>query len=274
MWKRLAFLCFSTLLFTISAHAEEKQDGFYEDRRHGYYWYEDEKAIEKEKPALPTYTYQELWTMDPDTFQKHLSAVTKRAVQAPTEENALEFLKLKDIATQKSMAFASVMTLVSQQHPEYASDTASPVTAPGKRAQLQARESEIKTTIFREKENFALVMFVRPGCGYCDEQEGIISHFETQYNWQIRTVNIEEKPALAAKFNVQITPTLIMVHKEGEHMIISYGVISMSDIEKRIYRSIRLMKGDIDESQWLMYDYQKRMGDDPLKNVHGENENQ
>ena len=261
MWKRLAFLFFSALL-TISAHAQEKPDGFYEDRRHGYYWYEDEKA--KEQAPLPTYTYQELWNMDPDTFQKHLSAVTKRAVQAPTEENALEFLKLKDIATQKSMAFASVMTLVAQQHPEYSSDKASPVTAPGKRAQLQERESEIKTTIFREKENFALVMFVRPGCGYCDEQEGIISHFETQYNWRIRTVNIEEKPVLAAKFNIEITPTLIMVHQDGEHMMISYGVISMSDIEKRVYRSIRLMKGEIDETQYLMYDYQKRMGD-----VHG-----
>ena len=263
MWKRLAFLFFSALLLTISVHAGEKQEGFYEERRHGYYWYEDEKAKEQQAP-LPTYTYDELWNMDPDAFQKHLSAVTKRAVQSPTEENAIEFLKLKDIATQKSMAFASVMTLVSQQHPEYSSDKASPVTAPGKRAQLQARDTEIQDTIFNEKENFALVMAVRQGCGYCDEQENILRQFESLYNWQVRTVDIDKTPAFSGKFNIQITPTLLMVHRDGEHMIISSGVISMSDIEKRIYRSIRLMNGDIDKTQYLMYDYQKRMGD-----VHG-----
>jgi len=243
------------------------RSGFYENRKQGYYWYQDEVTKEPEQ-EFPKYDYQELWNMHPDQFQKVYDQVTKLTVQNPTEENATEYLKLKDMATRKSMAFASVLSMVNQQHPEFAADISSSATAPGQRAEARAKTDEINRTILEEKDHFALVMFVREGCDYCVEQDNIIHFFENLYGWEIRKVNIDDHPALATKFNIQVTPTIIIVHEGGEHLFISYGVVSMADIEKRVYRSIRYLKGEITQEQWFMYDYEKEKGADPLKNVN------
>ncbi|MBU0991715.1 MAG: conjugal transfer protein TraF [Proteobacteria bacterium] len=265
MLKKLLCLYFS-LIFCAPLFAEEST-GFYDDRKQGYYWYHDD--VEKEeKEKLPKYDYQELWNMHPDQFQKYFDQVTKLAVQYPTEEHAVEYLKLKDMATRKSMAFSSVVSMVNQQHPEYAADISSPSTAPGQRAVTRAKMTEINNTILNEKDHFALVMFVRNGCDYCVEQDNIIQYFENLYSWDIRKVDIDENPALATKFNIQVTPTILIVHEDGEHLVVSYGVVSMADIQKRVYRSIRYLKGEISQEQWFMYDYEKDKGADPLQNVN------
>ena len=278
MWKRFVFLFCSLLVLTLwvrPVRSEEpaKEAGFYEDRRHGFYWYEDEKAPKKKKPAqFKKYSDQELWDMPVDDLKKHLETVQKLAVQSPTEQNAVEFLRVKDVVTRKSMAFSAVMMATLQQHPELASDTASPTVTPGRRAQAREMIKEIQQTLFKEKDNFALIMFSRKGCDYCQEQDGILQFFENSYGWEIRNVDIQENPVLAAKFNVRITPTLLVVKKDGTHMIVSVGVVSMDDIEKRLYRSVRLMNGDIDKTQWFTYDYQKSMGGDPNQYNQGQGE--
>jgi conjugal transfer pilus assembly protein TraF len=88
------------------------------------------------------------------------------------------------------------------------------------------------------------------------------------FGWPIRKVNINENPAMATKFQVEITPTLILVQREsGDFMPLSSGVISMSDLKSRVYRSIRHMKGGATPEQWFMHEYERDKGGDPLQHI-------
>ena len=63
---------------------------------------------------------------------------------------------------------------------------------------------------------------------------------------------------MAETFNVTTTPTLIIVgRKSGEYLIVSSGVISLADMEERIYRGVRLLEGETTADNYSTYDYQK-----------------
>ena len=132
MLKVSLFLFFSLLVIT-HGYANDGPKTFYEGRFEGYYWYQDEKPEPDEKEKVKKYDYQEIWNMHPDQFKQYFDDVLKQAIQTQSEEDVLEFVKLKDIATRKSQSFAAITTFVQQQHPEYSPDLSSPVTAPGKR---------------------------------------------------------------------------------------------------------------------------------------------
>ena len=85
-------------------------------------------------------------------------------------------------------------------------------------------------------------------------------------------VNIKENPAAGARFGVEQTPTIILVNKDTkDYMRISSGVISLSKLKLRLYRSIRMMKNEILPEQWGTYDFEKGKGGDPLRFVDIDN---
>ena len=259
MLKVWLFLLCSVMLVNAAFTEEIKE--FYESRKEGYYWYHDEKQEPEKK--VKKYTYQEIYDMHPDQFKEHFDAVLKQAIHTQSEEDVVEYLKIKDIASRKSISFAAVSSFLQQQHP----DIAMSGTAPGRRAEYQLRNKEIDDTIFQNRDKFALVMLVREGCEYCIEQDKITYFFEEKYDWAIRTVDIDENPSFAARFNIDITPTILIVKDDGTHLIVSYGVVSMNDLKMRVYRSIRYMNGEINEKQWFMHDYENKMGGNPLKGI-------
>jgi conjugal transfer pilus assembly protein TraF len=271
MLKRLHVLFFSLLVVSpaFASEAETTETpAYYDDRQHGWYWYEKDSRPEEKENRLPE--IEVLWNMHPDQFQALMDRVTKTAVQSPTEENVLNYIKMLDVTRRKSVAFSSVVALVGQKNPEFAGNENSyPVTAPGQRALYQQRENEINQTIAGNLDEFAIIMFTDEACGFCDSQSDILEYFNNMFAWQIRKIDIDQNPAMASKFQVEITPTLILVHREsGDFMPLSSGVISMADLKYRVYRSIRYMKGEADPQQWLMHEYQRNRGGDPLQHLN------
>ncbi len=273
MLKRLHVLFFSFFL-VVPVFASEPEmtetsqsPAYYDDRQGGWYWYEKDEIPEEKKDKLPD--METLWNMHPDDFQVLIDQVTKKAVQNPTEENVLDYIIMVDITKKKSVAFSSVVSLVGQKNPAFSGDENSyPVNAPGQRALRKQRENEINQTIIDNIDDFAIIMFTAEGCGFCDSQSDILEYFNNMFGWQIRKVDINEYPAMATKFQVQITPTLILVQREtGDFMPLTSGVISMSDLKSRVYRSIRHMKGGANPEQWLMHEYERNRGGDPLQHV-------
>lgn len=77
-------------------------------------------------------------------------------------------------------------------------------------------------------------MFTKNGCSYCEEQKGITDYFKTAFDWEIRSIDIDENPEFASQFKIEITPTIIIVAREtGEHMPVSAGVISVEEISHK-----------------------------------------
>lgn len=248
---------------------------FYEDQKRGYYWYEDPAFIEDEEQkekaefeesSLPSYTYEELWNLHPDQFQKYREEATKKAVQFPTIENVKHHLFIQDVARRKSLAFASVVGLVGQLHPELSTEDSYPMSAPGRRALSDKKLSEFNDILIRSKNDFALLVFNQSGCNFCEAQAPIVQRFEAAYGWSVKNIDIEVFADLALRFNVEQTPAIIVVSRNsGESMPISSGIIDLSTIKERVVRAIRFLKGEVDPQQYYLKDFQKGTGMDPLK---------
>jgi len=252
---------------------DKESASFYKEKKQGWYWYQKdpEKIKPKEQPKrklpkLEDYTNKQLWDMYPDDFQELLNTFMKKAVQTPDEKTVMDYLIIQDIARRKSLAFASVMSYVDQKNQELGTQSVYPITAPGQSAVVSMRVREQEETILSGREQFALIMFTRQGCEFCESQKSILEFFINKYGWPVRTMDIDEYSDMAAKFDVSMAPSMIMVDKNsGKSMPISIGVISMSDLALKLYRSIRYMRGEITPQQWFMHDFEKGKSSDPLK---------
>ena len=245
---------------------------FYGNNKQGWWWYqqepeEDPETPEKKRlPEMKDFSYQQLWNMYPDDFHELLNTFMKKAVQKPDEKTVMDYLVMQDIARRKSLAFAAVISYVNQKNQELGTQSVYPFTAPGQSAMVSMRVRAQERTLAGAREQFALIMFTRQGCDFCVAQASILEFFVNKYGWPVRAVDMDDNPNMAAKFNITMAPTLIMVDKESKQSIpISVGVMSMSDLVLKIYRSVRFMRGEITPQQWFMHDFERGKSNDPLK---------
>ena len=262
------------IILTVTATASAS---YYNDSAKGWWWYQKEpekqsgnpekkkKAINR-MPSLKDYTYDQIWEMHPDQFQEFAEALKKKAVQKPSEENVKEYFEVQEIARKKALAFSNVAQFVWQKYPELTTKKDYPITTPGNLARIAQINEERQRTLRDNRDDFALIYFQRPDCSYCDEQSRILDWFTNETGWTVKWVNISENPSMASKFNVEITPTLILIQKGNQdYLPVSAGVISADEIEDKAYRAVRLLKGEISPEEYSLYEFQKGGGFDVKK---------
>jgi len=265
---KLLLVCL--LAFSVGTTAAAQEAKFYNNTRHGWFWYEDPPLVQEEtektesKPSrqsvsLDNYTVQELWNMYPDDFQELLNKIQKKAVQSPTEQNIMEYLSMQDIARRKALAYTNATMYVTQKHAAlFNANQVYPTTAPGITARVTMQSREIVNTINRAGFDHALIFFINPSCGFCKKQEQILAYFKDKYKWPIRTVDISRNINVATRFNITVTPTLLLIKKgQDDYLTISTGVIALTELERKLYRAIRFVSGNTNGDNFLMYDFQK-----------------
>lgn len=262
---KLLLISLIFLVSTAQASSTPEKKGFYDKNKEGYYWYKEEKKPKKPKPkrvlpSLKDYKEKQLWDMHPDDFQKLLMDFQKKAVMSPTEENVYEYLKIQDIARRRALAYTNVVSLVTQKHPELSFvEREYPITAPAKVAMTQLQNEEIDRKL-QNAEDYGLIYFYSPDCKFCQAQSGILRYFLDQYHWEISYINIDQNPNIASRFGVQRVPSLILIKRDrNDYIPISSGVISVNELKRRLYRSIRLMNGEITPEEYNLYEYQERI---------------
>ena len=71
-------------------------------------------------------------------------------------------------------------------------------------------------------------------------------------------MDITTESGLASRFGVTKTPFLLLVHAGSpDYIPISEGVVSMAEMEDKLYRGIRLLKGEITPEEYSIYEFQK-----------------
>jgi conjugal transfer pilus assembly protein TraF len=283
-FRKPGILLLSALSLFLFAHPvfageREGQKPYYGESKDGWWWYETEPEKEQKEqeekppegqsppktlPSLSDYTIEELWNMHPDDFQALLTEFMKKAVMSPTVETVREYYVMQDIARRKSLAFANVAATVMQTHPELTTASAYPITTPGQNARVRLQSSEIEAKIRTSKDEFAILYFFSPTCEYCKAQRNILAFFTDKYGWQVKPINIEQDPNLAARFNVNTVPYLLLIYKyKRDYIPISAGVIALSEMEKKLYRGIRLLSGEITPEEFSLYEFQRGGPNDP-----------
>lgn len=227
----------------------------------GWYWYEVEKDKKEKATAeldAPTLldTSADPWEMPVEEFKELLEKTKNIAVANPTIENMFKYIDLQDVARRKALAFANVYQLVMQKHPEFTTASTNPTAVPGIDALHALKSEEVESEIYAAKNDFALVYFHKPDCQFCRAQNGILRYFTDKYGWSIKTVNLYDDLESAYRFNVMTVPYVLTVYKAtGEYMPVTVGVASLNELEQKLYRAIRYLRGEVTPSQFSIYNY-------------------
>jgi conjugal transfer pilus assembly protein TraF len=263
--------------FPAMASDRETSAPFYADAKRGWFWYETVPAPAEEQPAearpgLPEvfipdmrhYTTEHLWGMHPDQFKELLQAFQKKAIMEPSVENLRDYMTMQDIARRKAAEFAMVTNYTLQANPELDLNRDYPLATPGRSARTRLQQQEIQTRLASARKDHALIYFYSPSCAYCQEQDGILRYFVDRHGWEIKPVNIEEQPSLAARFNVQTTPSMLLIQRgNADYLPAAVGVVSLDTLEDRLFRGVRLLGGEITPQEYAMYDFQRGGAMDP-----------
>lgn len=104
----------------------------------------------------------------------------------------------------------------------------------------------ITQALLKNKNNYALLYFVQPGCVYCQHQMPIINEFQNQTNWYVKTVDIIQNPDVRSKFNINATPVIVLIKKNANAnnwQTVSIGYSPLATLRSDIYKLIRLFNG-------------------------------
>jgi len=282
---RAVMACLGLVLASALVCHATTDDPYYGDQsKYGYYWYDDPAPNEQEKPklkpkqkelhprdevseapkkerripSLKDYTAQELWNMYPDDIVELEEDFRKKAVQSPTKENVREHLYMKDLARRKAVAYTSSYLLALQENPDLSLERDMPSAPSAKTIQYKETETERRNKILISRDDFAIIYFSAAGCPYCVEQDKILGYFRGRNNWTIKKIDREQYPDLAAKFNVTMAPTLLLIRKgRDDFMPITSGIISLTELEDRVFMGIRLMNNETTPETYTIRDYQK-----------------
>lgn len=257
------------------------EDPYYRDQaKNGYYNYEDPPAKDPEPPkakkkqqveqtetpakkerripSLKDYTAQELWDMYPDDVVELEEDFRKKAVQHPTKENVKEHLYIKDLARRKAVAYTNSYMVALQENPDMNLERDLPMIPGAKAVMYKETESERRNKIAISRDDFALIYFASTTCSYCVEQDKILGYFKGRSNWTIKKVDKDMNPEMASRFNVTMTPSLLLIRKgRDDFMHITSGIISLTDLEDRVFNGIRLMNNETKPENYTVREFQK-----------------
>ena len=236
----------------------------------GWFWYKNPPKKEKLKKnkqqeakgfTTKTYTYKQLWNMYPDQFHKVLEFALKQAVQNPTPENVKQYLILQDIARRKAYAFSNVVGYVTQKIPNLNLHKDYPENAPGIRMRTGLINYSIDKTMQKNRDDYALLFFYKPGCQYCEIESQILKYLQDEDGWQIMPINIIKRYVAAARFNIKTVPEIILIHKGSPQWIpVATGVTALNIVKRNIYRGIMYFQHKLSPENWSIYQFQKNGG--------------
>ncbi len=250
-------------------HETKREYTSHESIKKGWYWYKEEEPPKEEGDEKEEKKKNvSLSSLSVDELKKVLEERLKLAIDDPTPDNVLAYIKAKDVALKKSLAFANTYSLVIQMNPEFTNTGYYPVANPGANALYSMRTEEIESTIKNTREEFALIYFYRPDCRFCQVEDMILRYFIDKYGWEVKRVNIIEEPETATRFNVFTVPYIMIVYRDtGKYMPATVGVASLAELEHAIFRAIRYMKGITGPSNFTFYDYNLGSPVDPTQTL-------
>jgi conjugal transfer pilus assembly protein TraF len=265
-WRLAVIPLLVSILLGPTVAAAGESD-YYRDLKTGWWWYQDPPKEEPKKeepkqenklrrlPSMKVFTREQLWKMHPDDFQELLMDFQKKAVMHLTEESVAEYLEMQEIASKRSLAYANVAAYVQQKNPQLGVPEYSLAT-PGKVASTRMRNGEIEGRIRAAKDDYALLYFYSPECEFCRAQNGILRYFQEKYGWEIRAYEINS--SLASRLNVTIAPSTVLIYRNSrDYFPVSAGVMSLAEIEQRLFRGIRALAGENSPRNFSLYEFQK-----------------
>ena len=251
----------------------EKPDPGWNNRHaEGWFWRDvdpemQEPEIAEEKIAKPTlvdpntlYPSMSNPLVDPlaslEILQKAVETSKARAVLQPTNENLMNWIQVQNELLKKNTLFADNWQRLVWRNPEYDYNQVRPSNPVALKAYSESYKLDRREALREISKEYGLYFVIAESCPYCHEMAPYLKRFAETYGFTVITVSVDGgsvaefqnamySPEFAERLGVKITPAIILAKpSEGVIEPISYGFISLKELETRIYRLFRMEPGE------------------------------
>lgn len=269
-FSRFMLRCIATVLS--SAIAVPAFSTAENETRNGYWWgkgfnepveTEEEKKDEYPTPA-PLPDSKALMDMHPEQLRALEKEHMDYALWKQTPEAVQDYYRIITAIRKKAKTFAALASYNNMVNPKLSTAFDAPASNQGIKVKREVRKQTISTKLSQNSTEFALVLFTSKSCSYCESSRSVNRIFNNRHGWIIKEVDIDENPQLAARHDIEQTPTTIVIRRNSsESMPVAFGVESVPSLEENAYRAVRLMLGEITPKEFFSSEEQKGRALDP-----------
>lgn len=266
MKKLFHFVLSALLLSACYVYAEQEnsvpEKPYYQYKQDGWFWYKDPppvvKPTEKQKPIVEQAKPVEQAKEDNrrpeliefEAMQKEVEDTRKIAIMHPTEENVKKFMRMHKLVSDKATDFTKTWQLAQWTDPTltYGPDQARPINIAAMNVYDQELKMKRRAHIAKLSQTHGLFFFFRGDCNYCHALAPQLKAFSRDSGLTIFPVSLDGEglaeypnPApdngAAERMGITTVPALVLaVPSTGEKQIISFGVVTDTELYERIYK--------------------------------------
>lgn len=252
---------------------ESKTESPWFERHEEGWWYKKEERLKKPKerennevPINSLYPSLMEQVSNPierlEKLQQELEKAQALAVLQPTPTNIERFHKINHLIQNKSEYFADAWRRLVWQNPQLDPGIHRPSSGQGTFAWATNYNKTKEEHLSALADSHALVYFFEHECPYCTAQSPIVKMFAKRHGLYVRALsrdgtptphwpNAEYSATLNQEFNIEYVPALFLVQPStGSIVPISYGLVSLDEIENRIYALTKLPTGQMTYSPY------------------------
>ncbi len=223
---------------------------FFEKRAEGWHWYEDslreDKIKENEKSENPANSSFQTPTQTIEVQRKNLERKLHAAIVEPIRENLIAYMIAQKALMDQSQRFSESWQRVVMTTPVLDETLVHPVDQSARHLYYDEQAKELSKRIKRLAQEYGLFFFFRNNCPYCHSFAPIVKRFAQKYGWSVLAISLDggvlpEFPnarhdnGIATRLQISHSPALIALNsKTGNLLPLAYGMVSESEIERRI----------------------------------------
>jgi len=240
IWKYISFLLFFFLITPSAA-------SFFERRAEGWHWYQDslsESEVKKEETTQRKETQTP--TQQIEAQRKEIETKLHAAIVEPTRENVTAYIITQKALMDQSQRFSESWQRVIMTTPTLDETLTHPVDQSARHVYYDEQAKDFSKHMKGLSQEYGLFFFFRKNCAYCHNFAPIVKRFAQKYGWSVLPISLDggtlpEFPnarrdnGMAERLQITHVPALIGLHsKTGKLLPLAYGMVSESEIERRI----------------------------------------
>lgn len=268
-WNRLTSLAIMILCATgacCSALAEPRRDGYYEGKEEGWFWRElllnpqapppllepetQTSDASDEEPAQTEPSEKEApqpRPLSPEWMRVKLPEYRDRAIEQPTPDNVRAYFYLQRYAMDMAERFALVAQKVVLADPSLDENTRRPISTYGAQVFDEVARDNTLHVATRIASLAGMWYFYKSDCPYCRAQNPILERLQHRIGLAVLPIALDDRAMPEAPFGrfvpnkghaqqlgVTQTPTLYLVRKPNEFVLVSEGLVTDDGLLERI----------------------------------------
>jgi conjugal transfer pilus assembly protein TraF len=250
------------------------QKNWFERGEEGWYWYRDppkepeepidetDEIVESAPDPVPESLYPPLdreidSLAELERVKKAVESAQARVVLQPTEAHVHQWLAVTHEMNERSALFADQLRRTVWATPQYDYSLVRPNNPSALGAWTAAYNDDRRKSLKEISRTYGLYFFVSGSCEYCHQFAPYLKRFSETYGFDVLAVSIDGgtvpefsnavySPAFAERLSVRTTPAVFLANPRANDIRpVAYGMISLSELENRIYRLFRMEPGQV-----------------------------